>query len=66
MHLQEPTADATLNGGATTRRPPRGRARLFLVSAALAGLARAIGSENEAKGVMTGKGKLNIFFGLRM
>lgn len=32
---------------------------MFLVSAVLAGLARAMGSEKEIQCVMTGKGKLN-------
>lgn len=65
-HLRNPTADVALNGGAIKRCPPRLKARIFLVSAVLAGLARAIGSENAIKCVMTGKGKLNIPFGLRM
>lgn len=66
-HLRNPTADVVaLNGGAIKRCPPRLKARIFLVSAVLAGLARAIGSENAIKCVMTGKGKLNIPFGLHM
>lgn len=65
-HPQTPTADVALNGAAIKRCPPRLKARIFLVSAVLAGLARAVGSENAIKCVMTGKGKLNIPFGLHM
>lgn len=65
-HLRNPTADIALDGGAIKRRPRRLKARMFLVSAVHAGLARAIGSAKEIKCVMTEKGKLNIPFGLRM
>lgn len=65
-HPQSPTADVALRGGASKRRPPRLQARVFLVRAVLAGLARAIGSENAIQCVMTGKAKLNVPSGLRL
>lgn len=43
-HLQDPTADVTLNGGTATRGPPRWRERLSLVSTVLAGLVRQLGA----------------------